>query len=65
MPARSLTGRASQVAVGIVAVIGGPTQMALRVGEDGEPVLLPPVAMAELISNARFVLAQKIAEERR
>lgn len=54
-PARELTGESTQVAVGRVKTQRG-YQTAIRVRQDGEPVVLPPQAVVELIANLRRTL---------
>lgn len=62
-PARTLTGSATQVALGLIDTINGP-QRAIKVGTDGEFAIVPRQAMVELISNARTMLAQNVPEDR-
>ncbi|MFD9890891.1 hypothetical protein ACFWY9_16215 [Amycolatopsis sp. NPDC059027] len=58
-PARTLAGQATHVVVGIVRSAAGE-RMALQTGDEGEPVILPPRAMAELVANTRAVLDRDV-----
>lgn len=63
-PAREFSGRPTQVVVGVIATQGGP-QIAIRIGADGEAVILPPQAAVELITNLRQVVLAKYREDNR
>jgi hypothetical protein len=58
-PARELSGRPTQVVVGLIRTQTGALVFAFRVGEDGEPAIMSPHAAFELISYARLALAEK------
>lgn len=62
VPARSGTGSATQVVVGVLDTADGPKR-ALRIGE-GEPAFLPRQAMDELITHSRTVMDENIPEDR-
>ncbi|QKV80696.1 hypothetical protein [Amycolatopsis sp. Hca4] len=63
IPARALDGSTSQAVVGVLATKDGPKR-AVMVGHDGDPVVLPRQAMAELVSHAHAVLTESLSEDR-
>jgi hypothetical protein len=62
-PARELSGMPTQVVVGLVANQAGELMMAIRIGEDGDTVLLPTQSAVELIANARRAMTEKLRIE--
>lgn len=58
--------RAVPITVGLIDTAAGGVQLAMRVGEDGEPILLPIHVGAQLIVNLREALDDrfKITGER-
>lgn len=46
-------GRTTPVVVGLVRAQSGEVHLATRIGEEGDPVFLPPAAAAQLIVNLR------------
>ena len=58
-PARELTGETTQVVVGLLETQPGELIFAIKIGEDGEPVLLAVQSAYELIVNARMTMTEK------
>lgn len=63
VPARTPTGSATQVALGLVDTADGLVR-AIRVGTDGQHAILPRQAMAELVSHAQVLLDRDLLGDR-
>ncbi|MGW5715142.1 hypothetical protein ACWEVP_03165 [Amycolatopsis sp. NPDC003865] len=64
VPARTPTGSATQVTLGLVDTTDGPVR-AIRVGADGSVAFLPRQAMAELVSHAQAMQVLDLPGDRR
>jgi hypothetical protein len=62
VPASSLTGDTRQVIAGLIETADGP-QIAMRVGEDGEVVILPQLATSEVITNLHQLARDQLERE--
>jgi|1185.fasta_scaffold684320_2 hypothetical protein len=64
VPARTVTGLATQVTLGLVDT-GDGLRRAIRVGTDSSPAILPRQAMTELVGHARAMVVRELPGDRR
>jgi uncharacterized membrane protein YeaQ/YmgE (transglycosylase-associated protein family) len=62
-PARELSGRPTQVVVGLIGTQAEELVFAIRISEDGEPALLSTQLAFELIAYARLTMTEKLRIE--
>lgn len=62
IPARTTTGDATSVVVGVLETDHGPKR-AVAVGHDDVAAVLPRQAMAELVHHARCTLTESIPDD--
>ncbi|MCU1687806.1 MAG: hypothetical protein JWQ81_8545 [Amycolatopsis sp.] len=61
--ARDLSGAPTQVVVGLIRMQRGDLVFSIRIGEGGEPAVLPSQSAYELIANAHLTMAEKLQLE--
>jgi hypothetical protein len=58
VPVRTLSGRPTQIVVGLLDTDGGP-QIAMRVGDEQDVVIVPEMATSELVISVSQMLVEK------
>lgn len=62
VPARTLAGRSTQIVVGLLDTDGGP-QIAMRVSDDQDVVIIPEMATTELVISVSQMVVEKHQRE--